>query len=356
LLFKLIRINKALDKLKIKKILTRWDVLAGIAVFIVILLISYFTFFTPNYFAGNSPIQFDIAKGETFSSVVERLLEKGIIHNKTNMKIAGFLYGREKKVRAARFHIPNGLSYLQLLDLFISGKCDFVRKVRVSDGQTINWLGNKLERKVFIDSTEFVELAQDKKFLISLGLKQNSFEGYLFAKEYEIYERSSPEEVLRIFYNEFIDFMNDSLKQRANEMDFTVHEILTMASIVKGETNLKEEMPRIAGVYHNRLRIGMKLQADPTIQYLLEGGWRRLLKNDLEIESPYNTYKYAGLPPGPINNPGETAILASLYPEEHKYLYFVANGNGGHNFSKTYNEHLRNVKAYRKWVREQNVN
>ena len=137
------------------------------------------------------------------------------------------------------------------------------------------------------------------------------------------------------------------------EIGFTTHEILTLASIIEGETNIIEEMPRISGVYHNRLRRGMKLQADPTIQYLIPGEWRRVLFKDLEIDSPYNTYKYKGLPPGPINNPGKDAILAALYPEQNKYLYFVADGKGGHSFSKTFNEHSRKVIQYRKWVRSQ---
>lgn len=335
-----------------KKIIRRTDVIIGTAVFIVIVATAVYTFFTPNYYPGNSPVQFDIKKGETFSSVVDRLWEKGIIPSKTNFKIAGFIFGAEKKVRAARFHIPNGLSYFRLLDLFISGKCDFARKVKIKDGQTINWLAFKLERDVFIDSTEFVTLARDTGFIRELGLNQNSLEGYLLAKEYEIYERSSASEVLKMFYFAFTEFMNDSLRARAELLGFTVHEILTLASIIKGETDLEEEMPTISGVYHNRLRIGMKLQADPTIQYLLPGGWRRLLNKDLEIDSPYNTYKYAGLPPGPINNPGKAAIMAALYPEKHKYLYFVANGKGGHYFSKTYNEHLRNVRLYRRWVKD----
>ncbi|MCH7773727.1 MAG: endolytic transglycosylase MltG, partial [Bacteroidetes bacterium] len=176
---------------------------------------------------------------------------------------------------------------------------------------------------------------------------------YLFPEVYKIYENSSPKEVLKIFYNGSEEFFVDSLERRAEKLGFTIHEVLTLASIVKGETNTVEEMPRIAGVYHNRLRIGMRLQADPTIQYILPGGWRRLLHEDLEIDSPYNTYRYAGLPPGPINNPGKNATLAVLYPEKHKYLYFVANGNGGHNFSRTLNEHSRKVKEYRRWVRSQ---
>ncbi len=340
-------------KVNLLKILVRWDVLTVIAVFILVLVLSYLTFFTPNYYKSGSPVTFDINKGENFSSIVDRLYDQRIISSKNNFKIAGFIYGAERKIRAARFHIPNGLSYLDLLDLFISGDCDFQRTLTIRPGQTIKWLAHRLQKYVYIDSTEFVNLANNKNFADSLGLKQNSFEGYLFASDYEIYERCSADEAIKIFYNGFIEFYNDSLKVRTTELGFNIHEIITLASIIKGETDKEEEMPRISGVYHNRLRIGMKLQADPTIQYVLPGGWRRLTFKDLELDSPYNTYKYFGLPPGPINSPGPSAILAALYPEKNKYLYFVADGTGGHLFGKSLNEHNNNVKKYREFLRKQ---
>ena len=340
-------------KSKLIKFLFRWDVLAVISVFILVIVISYLTFYTPNYYTANSPFTFDIKKGESFSSVVDRLYNHGIIPSKANFKIAAFIYGAERKIRAARFHIPNGLSYLDLLDLFISGDCDFQRTLSIRPGQTIKWLAHRLQKYVYIDSTDFVNLATNKSFADSLGLKQNSFEGYLFATDYEIYERSSPREAINIFYNVFKEFYNYTLMTRTKELGFTVHEIVTLASIIKGETNKEDEMARIAGVYHNRLRIGMKLQADPTIQYVILGGWRRLTFKDLELDSPYNTYKYFGLPPGPINSPGQPAILAALYPEKNNYLYFVADGAGGHLFGKTLNEHNNNVKKYREYINKQ---
>jgi len=339
---------------KLKKVFIRWDVLAIIAVFILVLVLSYLTFFTPNYYLANSPVRFDINKGESFSSVAERVYNQGIIPSKNNFKIAGFIYGAERKIRAARFQIPNGLSYLDLLDLFISGECDFQRTLTIKPGQTIKWLAHRLQKYVYIDSSEFVSLANSKSFTNSLGLNQNLFEGYLFATDYEIYEKSSSAEAITLFYNSFKEFYNDSLRARTIELGFNVHEILTLASIIKGETNKEDEMPRISGVYHNRLRIGMKLQADPTIQYVLPGGWKRLTFKDLELDSPYNTYKYFGLPPGPINSPGKAAILAALYPEKNNYLYFVADGIGGHRFGKTLLEHNKNVKKYREFVRKQN--
>ncbi|OGU69893.1 MAG: hypothetical protein A2W30_01950 [Ignavibacteria bacterium RBG_16_36_9] len=342
-------------KSKFLKLFTRWDFLVVAGVFILVLVLSYLTFFTPNYYTVSQPVTFDIKRGESFSSVVDRLYEQGIISSKNNFKIAGYIYGAERKIRAARYHIPNGLSYLDLLDLFISGECDFHRTLTIRPGQTIKWLAHRLQKYVFIDSTEFVNLANNKNFANSLGLNQNAFEGYLFATDYEIYERSSPEEAIKIFYDGFKEFYNDSLKARTKELGFTIHEIITLASIIKGETHKEEEMARISGVYHNRLRIGIKLQADPTIQYVIPGGWKRLTLKDLELDSPYNTYKYFGLPPGPINSPGKTAIIAALYPEKNNYLYFVADGTGGHLFGKTLAEHNNNVKKYREWLRTQNT-
>ena len=338
-------------KIDFKKILTRWDVLAVLSVFVLILILSYLTFFTPNYYSAKSPVIFEIKSGEDYSSVANRLYEKGIIPSKTNFKIAGFIYGAERKVRAARYHISTGLSYLDLLDLLISGKCDFQKSFSVNPGQTIKWLAHRLQKYIYIDSTDFVNLATNSSFADSLGLNQKSFEGYLFATDYEIFERSSPKEAIILFYNAFKEFYNDTLLERTERLGFTINEIVTLASIIKGETDKVDEMPRISGVYHNRLRIGMKLQADPTIQYILPGGWRRLTFKDLELNSPYNTYKYTGLPPGPINSPGKAAILAALYPEKNNYLYFVADGNGGHLFSKTLREHNNNVKKYREWLR-----
>jgi UPF0755 protein len=341
-------------KTSFKYLLNKKEILLISIVFLSLIIVGYITFFTSNHFDKPAPFTFEIKDGESFTSVTERLFNKGIIPNKFNFKAAAFIYGAEKKIKAARFKINNDLSYLDLLDLLVNGPADYLRAIRINDGQTLKWLGAKVQRDVKIDSAAFVNLATDKEFIKSLGLNVATLEGYLFSKTYKIYENSSPEEAIKIFYNSFKEFFNDSLKQRANKIGLTVHQVLTLASIIKGETDLVDEMPTISGVYHNRLRIGMRLQADPTIQYLLPGGWRRLTYQDLKIESPYNTYKYSGLPPGPINNPGKNAIMAALYPEKNNYLYFVADGNGGHRFARTYSEHLRNVTLYRKWLKEQN--
>lgn len=339
--------------IKFSNILSKlqWAIIA--VVFFVLVITGYLTLFTSNHFDKPAPFIFEIKDGESFTSVTERLYSQGIIPNKFNFKVAAFIYGAEKNIKAARFKIPNDLSYLDLLDLLVNGPADYLRSIRINDGQTLKWLGAKVKRDVKIDSAAFVNLATDKEFIKSLGLNTSTLEGYLFSKTYKIYENSTPEEAIKIFYKAFKEFFNDTLKQRAGTVGLSIHQALTLASIIKGETDKVEEMPIISGVYHNRLKIGMRLQADPTIQYLLPGGWRRLTYDDLKINSPYNTYKYSGLPPGPINNPGKNAIMAALYPDKNNYLYFVANGNGGHRFAKTYSDHLKNVAQYRKWLSEQ---
>ncbi|MCJ7552671.1 MAG: endolytic transglycosylase MltG [Ignavibacteriaceae bacterium] len=338
-----------------KKLFTKKEIVAILVVFTSIISLGYCTFFTSNYYSADEAIIFEIKDGESFITVANRLINLNVIPSKTNFRIAAFIYGAEKNIKAARYNIPNGLSYLELLDLFIYGPADFLRNIRVNDGQTIKWLSAKVRRDLRVDSAAFANTARNPEFIKSLGLEHPTMEGYLFPGNYKIYERSSPEEVIKIFFQGFNDFWNDTLKSRAKEIGLSIHQVITLASIVKGETHRVEEMPRIAGVYYNRLKFRMRLQADPTIQYLLPGGWRRLLYKDLNIESPYNTYKYAGLPPGPINNPGKNPILAVLYPEKHNYLYFVASVNGGHKFARTYSEHLKYVREYRKWLRSQQI-
>lgn len=335
------------------EILTRNQWLFVFFFFLILILSGYYLLWTPNNYNLDEPLVFEIKSGESFQSITDRLNSLGIVPNKTVFRVAAFVLGAETKIKAARFRIENGLSYLDLLDLLTYGPADYLRSIRVNDGQTVKWLAGKVRRDLRMDSTAFFQKAHDREFIRSLGLNVNSLEGYLFSKSYQIYERSDPEEVLKIFYNALKEFWTDSLQMRADSIKLSMHQVLTLASIIKGETNEADEMPRISGVYHNRLKKGMKLQADPTVQYLMKDGWKRLTYKDLTIDSPYNTYRYLGLPPAPINNPGANAILAALYPEKHNFYFFVADGKGRHKFAKTYSEHLRNVREYRKWLSQQ---
>lgn len=338
-------------KVEVKNLLTKKEFIIVAAFFLLILAVLYYTFFTANYFSYKEPYRFEIRKGETLSQIAANLEKNEVIPSKTNFRIAAFLYGAERKLKAGRYYLPNGLSYLELIDHFLHGKADYLRAVNLHKGSTIPWIASRLKYAALIDSSEFVYWATNENFIDSLGLKVKTLEGYMLPQDYDIYERSHPKEVIEIFHRAFNNFWTDSLKQKAKEMGYSVHQITTVASIVEGETNKTSEMDTIAGVYYNRLKIGMKLQADPTVQYIIPGGWKRLLYSDLNIDNPYNTYKYYGLPPGPINNPGKEALLASINPAEHDFIFFVADGTGGHKFSKNYAEHLRKVRDFRQWLK-----
>ncbi len=344
--------NLSAKKMQIgfRKLLSKKEFFIVASSFLIILVLMYLTFFTPNYYKGNGPIRIEVRKGESFSELSHELYLKGIIPSKTNFKIAALIYGAEHRIKVARYQIPNGLSYLDLLDYFVEGKGDLLKSVVIIPGSTLSWVASALKHDVFIDSTKIIRLTNDKAFLDSLGIKSPSLLGYILPQRYDIYEHSSPKEALANLYRGFQKFLTDSLRQKAKKLGFTVLQVITLASIIEGETNKKSEMPIIAGVYYNRLKKRMKLQADPTIEFVRREKWGRLSYKDLEIKSPYNTYKISGLPPGPINNPSKVAILAALNPDRNKYLYFVADGNGNHMFSSNYQNHMQNVNKYRKWL------
>ncbi|MCF8240811.1 MAG: endolytic transglycosylase MltG [Melioribacteraceae bacterium] len=313
--------------------------------------IFLFTFFTPNYFDSDEAKTIEISRGKSLNEIIDTLYVEKVIPSKTNMKIAAFLYGAERKIKAGSYRIPNGLSYLDLIELLLKGTVDEQILVTIPEGIWQFKLASLLKKELKIDSTKFMELSKNKSFLQSLGIDKPTIEGYLLPETYYFYKNTSAEEVLRKLKKEMDALFTDKELARMKKLGRSKHDILIIASIVEGESNIHEEFAKIAGVYYNRLEKGIALQADPTIQYLIRERKRynRILFKDLEIKSKYNTYMFPGLPPTPINNPGKDAIMAALYPEEHDFYYFVADGNGGHVFAKTYSEHVRNVNEYRRW-------
>ncbi len=339
-----------------KSLLSRNEVYIVISFFGFILGLLIFTFFTPNYYKELAPVEVDIPKGITLSQVADSLFEKKIIPSRTNMKIAAFLYGAERKIKAGRYKIPNGMSYVQLIEMLLEGKPEEQILVTIPEGIWQKDLAKLLHENLGIDSTKLMQLSFDKEYLKYLGIHSDKLEGYLLPETYYFYKNSDAEEVIVKLKKEMDAVFTDSIKQRMKEIGMDENQVLTLASIIEGESNKVSEFKRISGVYHNRLEKNMLLQADPTIQYLVRDKHKnRIYYKNLEIKSKYNTYLYTGLPPAPINNPGKDAIYAALYPEKNDYYYFVADGSGGHVFSKTEREHLRNVRKYREWRRLQRL-
>jgi UPF0755 protein len=310
--------------------------------------LAYHAFWAPNSFVGRREIGVTVSRGSTFKEISDTLAAEGVIENKQLFEIAGRILGWTTQMKVGKYAFADGVSNYEILSSLHTGMSTVVISVTIPEGYTSRQIARLLTHRIGIDSSVFVRLVRDSSFAQELGVQQRTLQGHLMPDTYQFYWQMDEHEVIRKLVSQSLEFLDDSLNNRALELGFKMNEILTLASIVEDEAIIDSERAIIAGVYYNRLKRGMKLEADPTIQYLLTERSRRILYRDLSIESPYNTYLYAGLPPTPINNPGRKSILATLYPAYHKYLYFVSNGEGGHFFSTTFEEHQRAVREYRR--------
>ncbi len=330
-------------------------VAAIVSVFVIVAAVFIYKIFYAKNFPGDESRAkvVTIPGGATFTQITDILYEQGVIESRTYFFIAGKALGMEEKLQRGMFEIPSGQSNHELLNALRQGLLRKVFDVTIFEGLNNRQIAGILARRMEIDSTKFVNLTFDSTFAASLGIDTGSLKGYLLPDRYRFFGDDTEEEIIRRLVREFWDFYDDSLRLKTQELGMSIYEVIVMASIVEGETLLDDEKPRVAGLYYNRLRRNMRLQADATVQYaLVDETPRRLFNRDLRVQSSYNTYLFRGLPPGPINNPGRSAILASLYPEEHGYLYMVTDGTGGHMFSVSYNDHLRAVRQFRQYRRQ----
>jgi len=259
--------------------------------------------------------------------------------------------GKEKELPTGTFRIVNAKSNYSIIQQLVYGAPE-IKKVRILEGWNVNQIADHLSITMGFDSLALVKLIENEKFISKHGINGRSLEGYLSPDTYFFFEGESPESVIAQLIKEYKTFWNTNNYKRAKELNLTEHEVVTLASIIEGEAIYDSERSKISAVYHNRLKINMKLQADPTIQYIIPDSPRRLLNRDLRIKSPYNTYLNKGLPPGPINCPGKESIKAALYPEQNDFIYFVATGDGYHTFSTNENDHNRAKQKLQKLRRE----
>ena len=290
-------------------------------------------------------VEINIPKGVTLSQIGNILKEESIISNKRTFTMAVKSLGHEKNIPAGRYVLHNALNNRAIINQLVYG-VPSLKSITVLEGWTIYQIANELERELKISKKTFLRLCNDQRVIKLFDLEGNSLEGYLFPDTYTFAEGVDPYLVLTRMVNEFINNITKSMEVQAQEMNMSLLEVITLASIIEGEAIYDSERAIISAVYHNRLKRGMKLQADPTIQYIIDDGPRRLLNNDLKIESKYNTYLYRGLPPGPINSPGKESIIAALYASVNEYLYFVARGDGYHTFSTNEKDHNKAKKKF----------
>lgn len=291
-----------------------------------------------------------IAPGATFSTVTDTLIARGIVTNRTWFKLLARVRGLDRSVQAGSYDFHPGETAWRVLNTLRSGRTAAVR-FTVPEGSSLLEVAALAHERLKIPAESLLAAARD-----SLSAREDvgapSFEGFLFPETYQVPVNSSARDLVRIMTREFAEAWKPEWDFRAQALGLSRREVLTLASIVEGEARVDSERPVIAGVYVNRLRIGMPLQADPTVQYAIElktgRPKTRLFEKDYEIQSPYNTYLHSGLPPGPINSPGLPSIEAALNPAQVPYLYFVAGPDGHHIFSRTYQEHLQAVARARR--------
>jgi UPF0755 protein len=331
------------------------------------LVIVFFIFFgidsvfLHRYFrVSNEEVVVRINKGDNLRSVSARFEQSGVIFSKVLFMAAGRLLGYQDKLIPGEYKFLNGLTMLDVLMRITDPNISRFITVTIPEGLNIRQIGRLLSRQLGLDSAKFVNAAFNDSLISLLDIKAENLEGFLFPDTYEIdlsNNSNSEEKIVLMMFNQFRRKIEKKLTEKIKVSRKNMFEIITMASIVEAETRYEAEKKTIAAVYYNRLNKHMKLEADPTVQYALpDGPKKRLTYTDLKYDSPYNTYKYRGLPPGPINNPGYSSIIAVLEPEKHRYLYFVAKGDGSHRFAETFEEHKKNIEEYRKYLNEQEKN
>jgi UPF0755 protein len=288
-----------------------------------------------------------VTDGMSFKAIAGELKKEGIIRYSGYFEIIGRLQGISRKVRVGYYGLNTNMSLWEVLDHLRKGRI-IEYEVVIPEGYNVYQIGWTLSGTPLISEPhEFIDLVKNKTYVHSLGIEADTLEGYLFPDTYYLPKGIKLEDIPKKMVQRYKAVFTDGKRNRAKELGFTEQQIITLASIVEKEAKVDSERKLIAAVYYNRLKQGMKLQADPTAVYGTKAWITKVTKADLKRRSPYNTYLHKGLPPGPIANPGEGAILATLYPENVDYLFFVAQGDGSHFFSKDFGSHEKAIGRYR---------
>ena len=292
-----------------------------------------------------------ISPGANLGKVIQTLSQDKCFDDGNAFRFLMRLTGNDTEIRPGKYDLSKARNLGDLMSIITSDSAEMT-SVTILEGWSMEDISRKMGEVIKIDTTKFQKLCKDEKFIKSLGIKASSLEGYLYPDTYSfssnrILFNITEEEVIKVLVNEF----KRKYKKNIGRHKLSMHEIVTLASIIQGECVFTDEMKTVSSVYNNRLNKNWLLQADPTIQYLKPGKNKRLYNKDYtRFKSPYNTYLNKGLPPGPISNPGVDAIIAAAYPASTDYMFFVAKGDGRHHFTKTEKEHNNAKKKYLKRV------
>lgn len=326
---------------------------AGIQVIATIIVVAAVLFIFSRHLLLSMPIpvilrdRIEIPDGVSAYGVANILVERGLLKDARPLVNAFRLVFGTRRIQAGSYQLLNVRHYGDLVRQILDPPISAVT-VTIPEGLRRADIANIIATKYVINIDRFVALTEDSSFIKGLGFVLPSLEGYLLPETYKIRMGSTEQDIIEMMVREGQSVLTEDILRNGELLGFDSHDILTMASIIEGETRYDPERNVISAVYHNRLKKRMRLQADPTVQYAIPDGPRRLLFRDYKYPSPYNTYLHRGLPPGPINNPGRASIEAAVNPSDVDYLYFVANGLGGHIFTSTNDEHNQAIKDIRR--------
>jgi UPF0755 protein len=288
-----------------------------------------------------------IPDGSTFQQVADLLEREHLIKNAFAFVLFGKSQSADRKVHAGEYELNPGMTPADILAKLLNGQV-LLHPLTIPEGLTIAQVADVAAQQGLTDREEFIRLARDQAFIASLGIKAETLEGYLYPDTYMFPRPIKGRELLAAMVEQLKQVLDPDLLARMQELKMTMHQVLTLASVIEKETGAGSERPEISAVFHNRLKKHIPLQSDPTVIYGLPTFDGNLRKKDLSSPSPYNTYRVQGLPPGPIANPGIQAIRATLYPSDSRSLYFVSRNDGTHQFSATLIEHNKAVEKYQK--------
>jgi peptidoglycan lytic transglycosylase G len=305
--------------------------------------------YNPRVFTPGQVI-IEVEKGMGAGAVARRLEKRGIIGSWQAFLISYRLFYHPRMIRAGEYALTSPLRAREALDILIRGKV-YLHSITIPEGLTAREIAPVLAPLLEGGQDAFLASVREVEAVRLFDREAVNLEGYLFPETYSFAKGISSAEAVGAMVGQFRSTFSEGWTERANSLRMSVRQVVTLASLIEKETSIAGEMRLISSVFHNRLRIGMKLDCDPTIIYALkEKGLYNgnLTKRDMSLDSPYNTYRHPGLPPGPICNPGRAALEAALFPAEEAYLYFVSRNDGSHYFSRSFVEHQNAVRRFQK--------
>ena len=297
-------------------------------------------------------VVFEVSRGERLGAVARGLEEAGVIRSAVSFQLLARTTGRGDALRAGEYALSPSLAADEVLERLASGGV-MSHRVVLPEGLTMREIAVRFEAAGLVSTPEFLAVASDPTLPLRLGVDGTTLEGYLFPETYELARGLAPREIVRLMVEQFLSMWR-RIEPLAAKKALSMREVVVLASLVEKETGAHEERPLVAAVFLNRLARGMRLETDPAVIYGIadfDGNLRRVHLED--EDNPYNTYRFVGLPPGPIANPGEASLRAVVEPAEAEYLFFVARKDGTHHFSRSYGEHVRAVDRYQRGGRDE---